>query len=105
MIRAAAITLTLLQPVADEPQPVICGFASFQVCGASPDNKSVGQWIVINPSILAVVGNPPESPPGCVRVTTVWGGKLYVWGTEATIAAAIIVAQRQLADRACSVSP
>jgi hypothetical protein len=82
------IVLTVLLPVwvaAAEPpipkMPDLCGFAVFRVCGAS-GNRRFPQWIAVAPSMVTTITNPLESPAGCVKISSVTGRGIYVFGDE-----------------------
>lgn len=87
---------------ADKAAPVhvpdVPAWVTVEPCG--PDGratKAAPLFVLLDPSQLASISNPKESPVGCVRIVNGAGRGLFVVGTEEDIARR---RNKALADRA-----
>lgn len=72
---------------------VIPGFVVFNTCSIGGDIPSfVSPWVLVRPAAIWGIGNPPDSPNGCVKIR-VGSVAVYVKGNEFTVAGKIAAAE------------
>lgn len=80
------------------PSPAVPGWVVAEICRANssrPKSATVPDWIMIDPSQIAIIANPADSPNGCVKITNPAGRGIWVVGSEASIALARNAAMAQ----------
>jgi hypothetical protein len=99
----ALIPLALaVEPAADSYKlPVLCGYAVFKICGASRTNKVIPEWVAISPNAITTITNPPDSPDGCVKVFSITGRGVYVYGDEVMAAQRLRQADQERREELC----
>jgi hypothetical protein len=72
------------EPVPERPIPSMCGFDVFRVCGTSQGNRYFPEWVAVAPGVVTTITNPLGSPKGCVKISSLTGRGIYVYGDETT---------------------
>lgn len=76
------------EPIKLAPRPPeVRGWVLLHICGLNHNKPAdYPDWIYFVPSAILAIGNPTNSPKGCVRITLANASKMYVYGEDYEVA-------------------